>query len=90
MSLRLLFTIIAALLIGLALLSLRQQRIESIHRMTALHRTIDQHRSTLWSLHATIAERTSPAALNASAFSAFTPAVISEQLPNELYDDGAE
>ena len=90
MSHRLLATIIAALLIGLALLSLRQQRIESIHRMTALHRAIDQHRSTLWSLHATIAERTGPAAIAETDLPAMTPAVVSELTPPRINQSGVQ
>ncbi|HJO16354.1 MAG TPA: hypothetical protein QF800_05640 [Phycisphaerales bacterium] len=87
MKSRLLVTILAAMLIGLALLSLRQQRIETVHKMTDLHRSIDHHRSTLWSLRATIATQTRPAAIRTTDLIGWKPAVMNAVLESSVDAD---
>lgn len=51
---------------ALALLSLRQQRIATIHDMSRLHGQLDQHRMHLWRLRARVATEVRPGSVRPS------------------------
>jgi len=61
---KLLTALVLAVLIGSAVFSLRQQRLELMHEITALHRQMNRDRQTTWDSQVRIANRTSPVALH--------------------------
>lgn len=49
--------------LGAGLLSLRQQRLETMHEMARLHEAMDESRQRVWGLQVEVAERIEPAEL---------------------------
>jgi len=61
---KLLMALVLAVLIGSAVFSMRQQRLELMHEVTALHRQMNRDRQATWDTQVRIAGRTSPKALH--------------------------
>lgn len=57
---KLLLIIVAVGAVACALLVIRQQRIDTFHEMTQVHRRLSEHERTLWEMRAEIAERCRP------------------------------
>ena len=57
---KLLFIIVAVCAVACALLVIRQQRIDTFHDMTQVHRRLLEHERTLWQMRADIAQRCRP------------------------------
>lgn len=57
---KLLLIIISVGAVACALLVIRQQRIDTFHEMTQVHRRLSEHERTLWEMRAEIAERCRP------------------------------
>ena len=63
---RIITLIVLATLLGVALLHLRQKRIDAMHDMAQLHRQMDRSRKEQWDLQSRIADRLSPDELRAA------------------------
>lgn len=72
---RLLVTVLAMAVTGLALLALRQQRIASVHEMSRLHHQLDQHRMHLWRLRAQVSAASRPSLVRPPDTGPWTAAV---------------
>lgn len=57
---KLLFIIVSVCAVACALLVIRQQRIDTFHDMTQVHRRLIEHERTLWQMRAEIAHRCRP------------------------------
>ena len=55
-----------AILVGTMLYAMRQQRLQYMHQITALHSQVNQHREDLWGLQTKIAENVGPMKLHES------------------------
>ena len=64
MFLRSVMLIFLASLMGVVLLNLRQQRIDAMHEMVALHREIRRSREAVWATQVQIAEHIAPSQLH--------------------------
>ena len=74
---KLLFAILAAIVVGAALLGLRHQRLQAMHEMAALHAEMDRSRREIWDLQVRIAEHLEPTRLRGALLRAdggFVPA----------------
>src|SRR3990170_3408170 len=63
---RIITLIALATLLGVALLHLRQQRIDAMHGMTRLHQQMNQSRKQQWDLQTHIADKLQPHELQAA------------------------
>ncbi len=63
---KLLTALVLAVVVGAAVFSLRQQRLELMHEITGLHRQMNRDRQATWDTQVRIAERTGPRALHES------------------------
>jgi cell division protein FtsL len=61
---KLLTALVLAVVVGVAVFSLRQQRLELMHEITVLHRQMNRDRQATWDTQARIADRTGPRALH--------------------------
>ncbi len=61
---KLLTALVLLVVIGSAVFSLRQQRLELMHQITDLHRQMNRDRQATWGLQVRIAESTQPDALH--------------------------
>ena len=61
-----LVAVAVAAIIAAALLSLRRQRLETLHEVASLHAQIDATRQRTWGLQSRIAARTQPGQLRAA------------------------
>lgn len=59
-TLRVMLLVASAGVIGLALLSLRQQRLQAMHELSACRLRQEGHDKRLWSVRAALAEQVSP------------------------------
>jgi cell division protein FtsL len=55
--------LVLAVLIGSAVFTLRQQRLELMHEITSLHRQMNRDRQATWDSQVRIADHTTPKAL---------------------------
>jgi len=55
-----------ATLVGTMLYAMRQQRLQYMHQITALHSQVNQHRQDLWDLQTKIAKSVGPMKLHES------------------------
>lgn len=55
-----------AILVGTMLYAMRQQRLQYMHQITALHSQVNQHRQDLWDLQTKIAQSVGPMKLHES------------------------
>jgi cell division protein FtsL len=60
---KLLTALVLMVVIGSAVFSLRQQRLELMHEITGLHRQMNRDRQRTWDMQVRIADRTRPGAL---------------------------
>ena len=63
---KLITVVIVATAVAAVLLGLRQQRLQLMHEMAAMHSRINDNRQVMWDLQVRIAERTQPEALHAA------------------------
>ena len=61
-----LFTLISLVIVAAVLLTMRQQRFETMHEMAQLHRQMNDDRQRLWNLQTDISRRLEPDALRAA------------------------
>ena len=86
---KLLTALVLAVLVGVAIFNLRQQRLELMHEITVLHRQMNRDRQTTWDSQVRIASQTSPQALHeALARTGLTmePAVTQHDLDQDEVD----
>lgn len=86
---KLLTALVLAVVIGSAVFSLRQQRLELMHEITGLHRQMNRDRQATWDMQVRIAGRTRPEALRDAISRAgieMEPAVAPAQATDGPFD----